>query len=129
LSKLLVGYDGIIHSVDNYHIKDGKYIFDVENLRYYHFLNFMASLKSMKAKISPIIIDNTNLFASLCRNYVDAARIYGYEIVVEETQTPWRFDIEELLKRNVHNIPRESLESMKKAYEPIEIFKLRLGIT
>ena len=126
-AKELVG-DGIIHSVDDYHIKDGKYEFDIDNLRKYHYLNFMASVESMKKGITPIVIDNTNITASNCRNYVDAGRTYGYEIQVVEPNTPWAFNLEELVKRNTHEAPREVIEAMLFSYEEVQVFKKKLGI-
>ena len=129
LAKRLAGKTGVIHSADDKFIdENGIYKFDIEKLSQNHFENFMDSLKSMKAGITTIVIDNTNIISAHCRNYVDAAKTYGYKIVVEETQTPWRFDIEELLKRNIHNVPRESLEAMIIYYEPLYIFKAALEI-
>lgn len=127
LSKSLVK-NGIIHSTDNYFIKDGIYLFDYNKLSEYHDLNLYSAVESMEQEISPIIIDNTNICAELVLPYVEEARFYEYDIIVAETQTPWRFDIEELLKRNIHNIPRDSLEIMLKNYEPLEIFKAKLEI-
>lgn len=126
-AKELVG-NGIIHSVDEYHVKDGIYKFDIDKIGYYHYLNFMASLESIKRGITPIVIDNTNITASNCRNYVDAARTYGYEVQVIEPNTEWAFNLDELVKRNTHGAPREVIESMLFTYEEIHIFKQKLGI-
>jgi len=126
-AKELVG-NGIIHSVDDYHMKDGKYEFDIANLRRFHYLNFIASLESMKKGVTPIVIDNTNITAANCRSYVDAAKTYGYEVHVVEPNTPWAFNLEELVKRNTHEAPREVIEAMLFTYEEIHIFKKKLGI-
>lgn len=127
LAKKLVK-DGIIHSVDNYFVKDGVYKFEEDKLSEYHDLNLYATIDSMEKGISPIIIDNTNLSSIHLIPYVFEAKFYDYKVSVEETQTPWRFDIEELLKRNIHDLPRGRLETMMKLYEPLEIFKTNLGI-
>lgn len=127
LAKLLVK-DGIIHSTDNYFIKDRIYTFDYEKLSEYHERNLETAIESMEEGISPIVIDNTNIHALLALPYVIEGKFHGYDIVVAETQTSWRFNIEELLKHNIHNIPRESLEQMLKNYELIEKFKENLGI-
>ncbi len=128
LAKKLAGEKGIIHSTDDKFIKNGIYEFDIEKLSQNHFENFMDAVKSMQKGTTIIVIDNTNIIAKHCRNYVDAAKTYGYKVVVEETQTPWRFDIEELLKRNIHNVPKESVEAMIINYEPLDVFKAKLGI-
>lgn len=127
LAKKLVG-NGVIHSTDNYFVKDGIYTFDYNKLSEYHDMNLEAAINSMVIGVSPIVIDNTNIFAEHALYYIIEARYYRYDIIVAETQTSWRFDIEELLKRNVHNIPRESLERMIEFYEPLEKFKTKLGI-
>jgi len=127
LAKQLVE-NGIIHSTDNYFVKNEIYVFDYEKLSEYHDQNLEAAIESMKEGISPIVIDNTNIHALLALPYVIEGKYYRYDIIVAETQTPWRFNIEELLKRNIHDIPRESLEQMIMNYEQIEIFKKNLGI-
>lgn len=128
LAKSLKGETGIIHSTDNYFVKDGIYVFEEDKLSEYHNRNLEDAVESMEKDISPIIIDNTNIIAEYALPYVLEGKYYGYEIVVSETQTSWRFDIEELLKRNIHNIPRERLETMISMYEPIEVFKEKLRI-
>lgn len=128
LAKKFAGEKGVIHSADDKFIKNGVYEFNIEKLSQNHFENFMDAVKSMKEGIATIVIDNTNIISAHCRNYVDAAKTYGYKIIVEETQTPWRFDIEELLKRNIHNVSRESIEAMITNYEPLDLFKEKLEI-
>ena|SRR3972149_2652498 len=127
LAKSLVE-NGIIHSTDNYFVKDNIYKFDISKLSEYHEENLYDAIESMIKRISPIIIDNTNIISEHALPYVEAAEEFGYEVIVTETQTSWRFDIEELSKRNVHNCPKESIEMMIKMYEPIEKFKKKLGI-
>jgi len=128
LSGSLKGTTGIIHSTDSYFITDGIYKFDETKLSEYHNRNLEDAIESMEKGISPIIIDNTNLIAEYAFTYVIEAKFYGYEIEVAETQNLWRFDIEELMKRNIRDIPRERLETMIKLYEPLEIFKEKLRI-
>ncbi len=123
----LVG-DGIIHSTDDFLIKDGKYVFDKDNICRYHRRNLVDSINSMTRGISPIIIDNTNIIAEYCKEYVKYGKIFGYDIEVVEVDTPWAFDIEELIKRNTHDVPRETIEDMLRIYEKLSVFKRKLGI-
>lgn len=127
IAKKLVG-NGIIHSTDRYLIKNGKYEFDRDNIAKYHYYNLMSSIRSMKRGISPIIIDNTNVTASSCINYVEQGKTYGYEIVVIEPDSPWAFDVEELVKRNSHDVPRDTIIDMIQKYETLDVFKRRLGL-
>lgn len=127
IAKKLVG-NGVIHSTDNYLVKNGKYEFDRDNIARYHYLNLMDSIRSMKKGISPVIIDNTNIIAFHCTNYVEQGKMYGYEIEIIEANTPWAFDIEELVKRNSHNVSRETIIDMFLKYERIDVFKCKLGL-
>lgn len=88
LAKKLAKSTGIIHSVDDYFMKDGIYKFEEDKLSEYHDLNLYAAIDSMEKGISPIIIDNTNLLSVHLIPYVFEARFYDYKILVEETQTP-----------------------------------------
>lgn len=127
IAKKLVG-KGIVHSTDSYLIKNCRYEFDHENIAKYHYYNLMGSIRSMKKGVSPIIIDNTNIAASNCINYVEQGKMYGYEIIVMEPDTPWAFDIEELVKRNSHDVPRDTIIDMIQKYEALDVFKRKLGL-
>jgi predicted kinase len=128
LAKNLAGKTGIVHSVDDFFLKDGVYKFEEDKLTEYHDLNLYVAVDSMEKGISPIIIDNTNLMSMWCISYVTEAKLHNYEVLVEETQVPWRFDVEELFRRNIHGVPKERLQTMKDIYEPLETFKKNLRI-
>ncbi len=59
-----------------------------------------------------VIVDNTNATVRECHPYVQYAVANGYEVVFLEPENPWAYDIDELLRRNVHNVPRDGLERM-----------------
>jgi predicted kinase len=120
--------NGIIHSTDDFFIENGVYVFDHNNVSRFHHFNFLSSVRSMKNGISPIIIDNTNIVASDCADYVESGRMYGYNIIVVEPDTTWAFDIEELMKRSTHDVPRETMVDMLVLYEKHEVFKKKLGL-
>lgn len=82
----------------------------------------------MQDGISPVIIDNTNIVASDCVDYVEVGKAYGYKIIVVEPSADWAFDIEELMKRSTHNVPRETMVEMLEKYEKPEVFKRKLGL-
>lgn len=126
-AKRLVG-KGLIHSTDAYFMVNGKYAFNIDNVGKFHDFNLMSSIESMKNGTSPVIIDNTNIIASDCIKYVEEGKIYGYEIIVIEPDVPWAFDIDELVKRNEHRVPRESIIEMLLQYEDHETFKRKLGL-
>ena len=79
---------------------------------------------------TPLIVDNMNLRASRARPYVNIARQFGYEIEVREPSTPWKNDLEGLLKNGTHNVPRDQMEDMIATFGriPMSDFKKALEI-
>lgn len=118
--------NGIIYSTDNYFIDaNGNYIFDESKVYEYHLKNIDATLESMKNGITPIIIDNINTIAKHTLPYVINAKYFKYEIIIEESDL---FDFEKCYKLNKHNVSKENLLSMIAEYEPIDVFKRKLGL-
>jgi predicted kinase len=126
-AKRFVG-NGTICSTDDFFIENGIYVFGEKNVSKFHYFNFLSSVRSMQKGISPIIIDNTNVIAEHCMNYAESGKTYDYDIIVVEPDTDWAFDIEELMKRNTHCVPRETLIEMLEQYEKPEVFKRKLGL-
>lgn len=126
-AKRFVG-NGIIHSTDDFFINNGGYVFDEKNVSRFHHFNFLSSVRSMQEGMSPVIIDNTNIIAEHCVDYIEAGKMYGYDIIVVEPSATWSFDIDELMKRNTHGVPRETLVDMLDKYEKPEVFKKKLGL-
>lgn len=107
-----------IFSTDDLFMQDGKYNFDLNKLGEYHQLNYRNAVGAMKAGLSPIVIDNTNINSNQVRGYVEAGVKYGYQIEFKEPNTPWKFDPDELAKRNKHGVSKEIIEKMLKGWEP-----------
>uniref|UniRef100_A0A8C3QZW1 NEDD4-binding protein 2-like 1 n=1 Tax=Cyanoderma ruficeps TaxID=181631 RepID=A0A8C3QZW1_9PASS len=71
----------------------------------------------MKNGKSPVIIDNTNIHAWEMKPYVMMAHENRYEVTFQEPDTPWKFNVQELTRRNIHHVPREKIQRMKEQYE------------
>uniref|UniRef100_A0A8C9UCF7 NEDD4 binding protein 2 like 1 n=1 Tax=Serinus canaria TaxID=9135 RepID=A0A8C9UCF7_SERCA len=71
----------------------------------------------MKNGKSPVIIDNTNIHAWEMKPYVMMAHENRYEVTFQEPDTPWKFNVQELARRNIHHVPREKIQRMKDQYE------------
>ena len=80
LSELNV--DSSIHSTDEYFMRGNRYEFDISRLYEYHRKNEQAFEKSLKDKKTVVICDNTNLLPWQTEFYSDAARKFGYKIVL-----------------------------------------------
>jgi len=127
LSKSLV-FGGIIHSTDSIIEATGDYRDFFEKMRESndwlplnraHSLNLKNSVKSMKDGISPVIIDNTNLTASVCKSYVVSALEMGFdEKNIEICDIGLGgLDAKTLFERNTHGVPLEKIESMIQSYK------------
>lgn len=105
-----LGQNGIVVSSDNYFMEDGEYKFDPAKLRQAHTWAQRQIEEAMQEGISPIVADNTNVTAWEMRPIVELALKYGYQPEVREPSTPWKFNAEELAKRNTHGVPQEVIE-------------------
>ncbi|XP_010281760.1 PREDICTED: NEDD4-binding protein 2-like 2 [Phaethon lepturus] len=82
------------------------------------FVNKMDTPKqAMEQGKSPVIIDNTNTQAWEMKPYVEVALEKGYRVEFHEPDTWWKFDPEELEKRNKHGVTREKIAQMLERYE------------
>ncbi|KFP09936.1 NEDD4-binding protein 2-like 1, partial [Egretta garzetta] len=117
----------VVLSTDDFFIENGVYVFEPDLLEDAHKWNQKRAHKAMKNGKSPVIIDNTNIHAWEMKPYVmmeGKARIYcfsarenRYEVIFQEPDTPWKFNVQELSRRNIHHVPREKIERMKEQYE------------
>ncbi|KAJ7396748.1 hypothetical protein BTVI_142156 [Pitangus sulphuratus] len=73
--------------------------------------------QAMEQGRSPVIIDNTNTQAWEMKPYVEVALEKGYRVEFHEPDTWWKFDPEELEKRNKHGVTREKIAQMLERYE------------
>uniref|UniRef100_A0A663F8Y2 NEDD4 binding protein 2 like 1 n=1 Tax=Aquila chrysaetos chrysaetos TaxID=223781 RepID=A0A663F8Y2_AQUCH len=107
----------VVLSTDDFFIENGVYMFEPDFLEDAHKWNQKRAHKAMKNGKSPIIIDNTNIHAWEMKPYVLMARENGYEVIFQEPDTPWKFNVQELTRRNIHHVPRQKIQRMKEQYE------------
>ena len=99
----------VICSADSYFYRNGPYEFDAKKLGVAHRLCYEMAESSLKVG-KPVIIDNTNTNAKDRKVYIKLAEQYGVPYEIVEPDTPWRHDIEALMKRNTKGTPREVIE-------------------
>ncbi|NXH15786.1 N42L1 protein, partial [Bucco capensis] len=107
----------VVFSTDDFFVEDGVYVFEPDFLEDAHKWNQKRARKAMKSGKSPVIIDNTNIHAWEMKPYVMMARENRYEVIFQEPDTPWKFNVRELTRRNIHRVPREKIQQMKEQYE------------
>lgn len=111
-NELLVQYggnpDGHIFSTDNYFIpvtremrRSGEYVSPDDELAEYrsnwsfdklhaaHMNNIRQFKDAVDQRVTPVIVDNTNIKARDIKVYASYARDAGYEIKIEEPTSPW----------------------------------------
>ncbi|ETE68376.1 NEDD4-binding protein 2-like 2, partial [Ophiophagus hannah] len=120
LSHILRGQscNGIVFSTDDYfHQISGCWSYNVSQLGAAHEWNQNRAKEAMDLGRSPIIIDNTNTQAWEMKPYVKAALEKGYHVEFHEPDTWWKFNPEELEKRNKHGVSHEKIVQMLERYE------------
>ena len=115
--KTLKKYDlsSRIHSTDDFFLKDGKYIFDIEKLNFYHQLNIRNFKKSLTDKLDVVICDNINIAPWQTKPYLDLAREFGYQIIFityEPRELEKHVESQKVTpeKPDAHNVPEKELK-------------------
>lgn len=119
LAKQL-GQSGVVYSTDDFFTSEqGKYQFNPALLGRNHQLNFDRTKKALEQGVSPVVIDNTNINARDIKPYVMLAREFGYTVEFREPETPWKFNAEELARRNTHGVPKAIIEKLLSKWRPL----------
>uniref|UniRef100_A0A8C6ZPJ7 NEDD4 binding protein 2 n=1 Tax=Nothoprocta perdicaria TaxID=30464 RepID=A0A8C6ZPJ7_NOTPE len=108
---------GIILSTDDYFYKNGQYHYDASCLGEAHDWNRKRAKEAFEKRVSPIIIDNTNIQAWEMKPYVTLAQQFKYKVMFREPDTWWKFKPKELERRNIHGISKEKIKRMLERYE------------
>ncbi|XP_006874437.1 PREDICTED: NEDD4-binding protein 2-like 2-like, partial [Chrysochloris asiatica] len=117
--RILLGQsrDGIVFSTDDYFRHQDGYRYNVNQLGDAHDWNQNRAKQAIAQGRSPVIIDNTNTQAWEMKPYVEMAVGKGYRVEFHEPETWWKFDPEELEKRNKHGVSRKKIVQMLERYE------------
>ncbi|XP_061183888.1 NEDD4-binding protein 2-like [Saccostrea echinata] len=126
LARQLVG-DGQILSTDDYFWENEIYNFDVSKLADAHEWNRKRVAAAMEEKCTPVIIDNTNTQSWEIKPYLKLGKAFSYEMELLEPNTPWKYSVKELARRNDHGVPKEHIQKMKERYQRDLTVELILG--
>ncbi|XP_004579198.2 NEDD4-binding protein 2 isoform X1 [Ochotona princeps] len=109
--------NGVILSTDDYFYINGQYQFDVKYLGEAHEWNQNRAKEAFEKKVSPVIIDNTNLQAWEMKPYVALCQKHKYKVLFREPDTWWKFKPKELARRNIHGVSKEKITRMLEHYQ------------
>jgi len=102
---------GVVVSADKYMVDaKGKWLFDPTRLGLCHSLCQEAFHEALHENQETIVVDNTNLCHDHRWVYAQHALSKGYDVTILVFDT----EIETALKRNVHGVPRHTLENQKR---------------
>ncbi len=122
LARELAGETGQQFATDDFFVdKEGNYKWDERRIGYAHDWNKERIKRAIEQGVSPVIMDNTNVSKWELRSLghiVDYAESQGYEVRIEEVDTPWAFDAKELAKRNSHGVPQGIIENFIRRWHP-----------
>jgi len=122
LARQLSGKNGSILSTDDYFMdSQGNYKWNPNEMKIAHQWNSERVKKAIDQRVSPVILDNTNVSRWELRQLkplVEYAEVQEYEVIIKEPKTPWAFDPEELAKRNTHGVSLEAIQSKLRKWHP-----------
>uniref|UniRef100_A0A1I8F0A2 Smr domain-containing protein n=1 Tax=Wuchereria bancrofti TaxID=6293 RepID=A0A1I8F0A2_WUCBA len=120
-SDLVSGTNGAVFNTDKYFMQNGVYRFDPTKLDEYHQKNWKEAKDAIQQGIKPIIIDNTNIFVTHMKPYINLAVKNLYEIYFVEPETEWKKSAKECARRNAHSVPEEKIAYMAECFEKVSL--------
>lgn len=97
----------------------GRYQINLSKLPKAHEWVFQNVQKAVQHEVTPIIIDNTNTKVWEMEIYLKLAVNNGYWIEILEPITEWAWDSNQLVKKNKHYVPYNTIISMINRYERV----------
>jgi len=106
-------------SADEYFLSMGVYEYDKTKLKDAHVFSQNKAEEQCKSLVNTVIVDNTNVKKWEIVPYLKIASSKGYTVVIVEPKTPWKFDPDELVTKNLHNVSRSKIEARLKDWHRI----------
>lgn len=120
--RLRIKNNGVVFSTDNYHMINGKYVFQASKLSEYHQLTFKDVENAMLSGEKYIILDNTNINALQGVKYYELSKRYGYEVEVISPETKWSNDFVECANKTIHGVPVNKIKQMARMFSPNDLY-------
>jgi NEDD4-binding protein 2 len=78
-----------IFSTDKFFMKDGVYVHDPEKLNHYHNLCKGAVRQAMRRRLTPLVVDNTNVRVAEFFPFLEMCLQYDYRVEIKEPTSSW----------------------------------------
>lgn len=105
-----------ICSADHFWVdKEGNYNFDPTKLNEAHAECYQHFVRALENETHLVIVDNTNTTLAEIAPYLTHAKYMNYEVEIVRCTCNWKT----AAKRNIHNVPKKSIESMYKRMQSI----------
>jgi len=125
IAKELAGNLGQCFATDDYwYIEDGSYQFNIDKLKEAHAWNVRRVEQAIESELPIIVIDNCNTKLEYLKNYaliIEAALLKDYYVEIIPANSLWAFDINELVLKNTHLVPREIIQKMADEWKEFTI--------
>lgn len=105
------GQDTVILSTDDQFKVDGVYKFDPSKLGAYHAINQKLTVAALEDG-KTVIVDNTNTCCWEAKPYVEAAQRLGISVFFHRADGNFQ---------NLHGVPADKVEAMKKRLESLSV--------
>lgn len=106
-----------IFATDDFFIEDDIYILKIRRLKEAHLWNQERVVDAMKQGVSTIIVNNCNVQRWEALPYVKAAVQHNYTVDIQEVDTEWRMDVDELVERSNGLYRKRYIEKLKSVWE------------
>lgn len=113
----VMGRTAIVCSADDYFMVDGKYVYRKEEQGEAHKACQMSVDRSLANGYDVVIVDNTNVKLEHMRPYVEMAKKYDYKVRIDVVGDVSPEGIKTYLARQVHEVPKETVERFAKEFE------------
>ena len=116
--------EALLCSADQYFMKNGEYRFNPSELGEAHascirlFTYYCSNPLNIMPNSATIAVDNTNLRIEEIAAYVQLAVAFGHEVEIYRLVYP----VETAARRNVHGVPRKSVEAMDRRFQDLPSF-------
>jgi predicted kinase len=124
-AKQLAGETGTICSADDFFMElgNGEYAYNRNFIGEAHQQCQDKAIQAIQQGDNPVVIDNTNTQLwemKKLKPIIQLAQSLGYSIRIEEPETEWwkNRDIDEMVNKNSHGVPREAIERMVNRWHP-----------